>query len=177
MTKDIYFDTDCLSAFLWVSRQDILEQLYSTRIMIPRQVYDELSNPSIRQLKQRLDGMIANNNGSLIEIEVSTQTSNLYMEMINSPKNNHIIIGRGEASALALAKNNSGVVASNNLRDVKDYVNELSILHITSGDIMCEALENTLITEIEGNRIWADMIKRRRKLPTSTFTSYLKTYR
>ncbi len=28
MTKDLFFDTDCISSFLWVKREDILIKLY-----------------------------------------------------------------------------------------------------------------------------------------------------
>lgn len=31
MTETVYFDTDCLSAFLWVNNQSLLAQLYPGR--------------------------------------------------------------------------------------------------------------------------------------------------
>ena len=55
MTDSLYFDTDCLSAFLWVKAENILKTLYSGKIKIPQQVYNELSNPAINHLKMRLD--------------------------------------------------------------------------------------------------------------------------
>ena len=33
-----------------------------------------------------------------------------------------------------------------------------------------------IITEAEGNTIWADMIRKRRMLPTTTFSEYLTSY-
>lgn len=42
LTDKLFFDTDCLSAFLWVRGGSILSQLYPGRIILPAQVYDEL---------------------------------------------------------------------------------------------------------------------------------------
>ena len=51
LTDTMFFDTDCLSAFLWVNNQSLLAQLYPGKIMIPAEVYAELSIPSIPHLK------------------------------------------------------------------------------------------------------------------------------
>ena len=42
MTEKYFFDTDCLSAFLWVREESVLAKLYSGRIILPAQVYNEL---------------------------------------------------------------------------------------------------------------------------------------
>lgn len=36
MTEDLFFDTDCLSAFLWINNTNILETLYGGRIVFRR---------------------------------------------------------------------------------------------------------------------------------------------
>lgn len=46
MTNDYFFDTDCLSAFLWINDTNILEVLYGGKIILPDQVYLELSKQS-----------------------------------------------------------------------------------------------------------------------------------
>ena len=67
--------------------------------------------------------------------------------VISKKKTPDLIIGKGEASAIALAKVRGGAVASNNLRDVKAYVEEYGLELITTGDILKEALTRGLITE------------------------------
>ena len=52
----LYFDTDCLSAFLWIENESILTQLYPGRVIIPKQVYDELS--SVPRLQGRIDTLL-----------------------------------------------------------------------------------------------------------------------
>jgi hypothetical protein len=51
LTDSLYFDTDCLSAFLWVKAEHIPAHLYSGKIKIPQPVYNELSIPAIAQRK------------------------------------------------------------------------------------------------------------------------------
>ena len=41
--------------------------------------------------------------------------------------------------------------------------------HITTGNILVEAYNKGLITENEGNTIWASMLAKQRKLRTASF--------
>jgi hypothetical protein len=66
-------------------------------------------------------------------------------------------------------------VASNNLKDIGSYISEFKLKHITTGDILIEALEKGYITEDEGNAIWASMLTKRRKLGATSFYEYIKT--
>ena len=45
---------------------------------------------------------------------------------------------------------------------------------MTTGDILVEAFKAKLITEQEGNNIWNNMIKKRRKLGADSFSDYLR---
>ena len=72
----LYFDTDCLSAFLWVRNESILTQLYPGRVIIPKQVYDELA--SVPHLQARIDTLLRQNKIELLEIKVGTPAAELY---------------------------------------------------------------------------------------------------
>lgn len=174
MTSDYFYDTDCISSFLWVNREDILVKLYKGRIILPNQVYHEISHPSIPHLKAKIDLMQHNLDVIVKDINVGSDEYRLFIEMTLNPDQGIKPIGDGEAAALAHAKVNNGVVASNNMRDVLYYVNKYNIDHITTGDIMVKALANGFITEDEGNLLWTKMIRRKRKLPTKTFSDYMK---
>lgn len=177
MTEPLFFDTDCLSAFLWVDNESILAKLYPERIVVPKQVYDELSHKGlnhIKGLKSQVDAMVKSGEARIETIVVGTETYNLYSKMTTSPDSGHMIIGKGEAAALAMAKESDGIIASNNLRDITDYVSEYNLKHVTTGDIMKEALEAGYIDEAQGNKIWNDMLLRKRKLGYPSFTEYLK---
>ena len=174
MTDSIYFDNDCMSAFLWVKEERILTSLYSGRIQIPQQVYNELSYRGTPQLRTRADALIQNGVAEIQPILTDTYAFTLYSKMTSYPNVGHSIIGKGEAAAIALASTTNGIVASNNLKDVSQYVSELGLRHITTGDILKKALEASLITENVGNTIWSAMLAKGRKIGAASFSGYLQ---
>lgn len=173
MTEQLFFDTDCLSAFLWVRNQSLLAALYPGRIVIPRQVYVELSYPTTPHLKARIDEMIENNQASVESFDAGSEMHELYIKLTESPDTGHSIIGPGEAAGIVLAKAKNGILASNNLSDVSQYVDEYGLKLITTGDILKEACEKDLLTEAEADRIWHDMLSKRRRLGYNSFYEFL----
>lgn len=175
MTNSFFFDTDCISSFLWVKQEGLLSHLYPGRIIIPRPVYLELSFPRTSHLKARADALVASGNAEIIDIIVGTEEYNIYHKLVVEPEKSRKLIGKGEAASLALAKEKGGIVASNNLRDINDYIRELQLDHITTGEILVEALNKKLITVKEGDVIWEAMLKKRRKIGAATFSDFLKS--
>ena len=167
-----FFDTDCLSSFLWVKEESIILNIFAGRIVIPKVVMDELS--AVGHLYAKLQNYINSGRVDVEDIAVGDEAYVYYEKFTLDPDEGYRTIGNGEAAALALAKTKKGIVASNNLRDVKKYVEALGIKHITTADILDEALRRGLIDEAKGNQIWAKMIAKRRKLPTNTFSDYLR---
>lgn len=174
MTEPLFFDTDCLSAFLWVNNQSLLGSLYPGQIIIPAQVYAELSNPTIPHLKARVDLMVSKGAVRVESIHTGTEEYVLYRKMTVKPDPGHVIIGSGEAAAIAMAKERNGILASNNLKDIAVYISEFGLRNKTTGDILKEALDKGLIIEDEGNRLWQEMLKKRRKLGYNSFLEFLK---
>ncbi len=173
LTEPVFFDTDGLSAFLWVNEESLLCKLYNGRVVIPAPVYAELSNPCIPHLKRRTDLLISKNQAKLGRLDIGTREYSLYLEMTHSPQNGRMVIGNGEAAAIALAVQCGGILASNNLKDVKCYVDEYGLQHVTTGDILKEALESGLITETVGETIWKAMLGKKRKLGYASFRDFL----
>ena len=171
MTKKYFFDTDCLSAFLWVREESILAKLYAGRMILPMQVYLELQKVS--HLQAKVDALKSCGDLQIESMEVGSAEYNDYLKMTTVSEKGMRMIGRGEAAGIAMAKQRGGILASNNLRDIRPYVEKYAISHVTTGDILMEAMAVGIITEAEGNVIWADMIQRRRMLPTATFSEYL----
>ena len=173
MTNDLFFDTDCLSAFLWINDTNIIETLYGGNIVLPDQVYLELSNPRVPHLKIRADALISRKSASVKSIDVDTDEYRLYRSLIKNDKRNKSI-GKGEAAGIALAATYKGVLASNNYRDIAPYIEKYQLCHVDTGMILTEALEKNIITEAEGNAIWKKMLDHNRMLPASSFSEYLK---
>ena len=84
-------------------------------------------------------------------------------------------IGKGEAAALSLAILNNGVIASNNLKDVKKIAQKNSIPIMTSSIILTALYEKGLLSKTEIETVWAEMKKRNTALPAETFEIYYKT--
>lgn len=172
MTNSLFFDTDCLSSFLWINDTNILHELYGGRIVLPEPVYQELCNPSIPHIKQRADLLIQSKVAFIKAIEVGTEEYKLYSELACAEKGK-MSIGRGEAGGIALAKTYNGILASNNYADIAPYIEKYGLRHVDTGQILKEALGKGLITEEEGNDIWKRMLDKRRMLPAGAFTEYL----
>ena len=175
MTNDLFFDTDCLSAFLWINNTNILHELYGGKIVLPEPVYQELSNPSIPHIKQRTDVMISRKDVSVKTIEAGTEEYKLYTALVRG-ENGQKTIGRGEAGGIALAKTYNGILASNNYKDIAPYIEKYNLKHIDTGQILVEALERGLITETDGNDIWRKMLAKKRKLPANSFSEYSSAF-
>lgn len=179
MTEPLFFDTDCISAFLWVDNESILSKLFHGRIVIPKEVYDELSHPGVNHvkgLKAQVDLMLQAGDATIETITVGTDTYELYRKLTSHPDPGNKIIGRGEAASISLAKERQGILASNNLRDISAYVTEYGLSHLTTGDIIKMALDAGYINESQGNTIWANMIARKRKLGYASFSDYLAAH-
>ncbi len=172
----MFFDTDCLSAFLWINNINILQELYGGKIVIPEPVYHELCNPSIPHIKKRADSLLTNNTAIVQQIEIDKEEYRLYRSLLNGSKEVKAI-GKGEAAGIALAKVYKGILASNNYRDIAPYIEKYNLKHVDTGHILIEALEQEIITEVDGNIIWQQMISKNRKLPEVSFSEYLKKRR
>ena len=174
MTDKLFFDTDCISAFLWVKEENILFKLYPGKIILPRPVFNELDNPSIPHIKRKVKELCLTGDIDTKDIILGTKEYKLYHELTVSPPKGEKRIGKGEAAGIALAETYGGILASNNMKDISKYVEEYELEHITTADILVRALEEEHINESTGNQIWVNMIKKRRMLPASNLTEYLK---
>lgn len=175
LTEKYFFDTDCLSAFLWVRGESILAKLYAGKIILPAQVYSELQK--VPYLLARVDTLKNNKALNIESMKVGSAEYNDYLQMTTAPEDGMRIIGKGEAAGIAMARQRNGTLASNNLRDIRPYIEKYYIPHITTGGILIEAMKAGIITESDGNNIWADMIRKRRMLPTATFSEYLAKFK
>ncbi|MCD8005570.1 MAG: hypothetical protein LUF29_01140 [Oscillospiraceae bacterium] len=173
MIDPLFFDTDGLSAFLWIKGESLLTKLYPGRIFIPAQVYNELSNPCVPQLKRRIDSVVNSGQAKIVHIDYGTDASAMYRELTENPKPGHKIIGSGEAAAIVLAVERDGIIVSNNLRDISQYVEEYNIRNLTTGDILKEALNRGFASQDDCETMWQEMRSKKRKLGFESFAEYL----
>jgi len=173
LTDPLFFDTDCLSAFLWTGRESIVTQLYPGRVVIPQSVLDELSRVCAPAFEERVASLAADAAVEVCDIDLASPALPLYREMTSRPKPGFKVIGRGEAAAMAFAIAHGGIVASNNFRDTAAYIRAFGLKYKTTGSILVEAYENGLVSEAEANAIWADMLAKGRCIGARSFTEFL----
>ena len=126
MTDSVFFDTDCFSSFLWTSSENLLINLFPGKIIIPKPVYDEISCPSVQHLKLRVDSLVSNKLAKIKTILTGTEAFNLYYQLTVLPGYGRMVIGKGEAASIALAKCNNGIVDSNNMKDISSCIREIT---------------------------------------------------
>lgn len=173
MTDSVFFDTDCICAFLWINEESLLEKMYPGKIVIPKEVYNEIDRPTIPHLKARVDKLIANGSAIVMSMDISSEEYTLYRELTTYSGDNKVI-GSGEAASISLAKKYNGILGSNNLRDISYYIKKYSLKYVTTGNILVGAFQKGLITEQEGNTIWASMLNKKRKIGAASFTEFLE---
>ena len=173
--ETLFFDTDCISAFLWIDDTSIVTKLYKNRIAIPIQVYNELADcrGQASVLKERIDAMVQRKQAVIVDMETSSKEYELYSELALIPPEGEMVIGRGEASCIALAKERNGILASNNFRDTKKYIERYRLKYTTTADIIFEAYNKELLTLEEAENMWQSMLEKRRRIGAQSFREYL----
>lgn len=174
INKNVFYDSDCLVCFLVVGCCDILQQLFS-KVIVPLNVKDEIMNPSTPKIiKENFNKLLKTGFIEIKELISNTEEHDFYNK-IKSKR----VIGDGEAAVIALTCKNGGIIASNNLSDVVDYVKEYNLNLITTAFILAKSYEEHIKTEEELDKIWIKMRQkgRKRSLPkVNSFREYYSTY-
>ena len=172
-SKDrIYFDTDCISSFLWTDTTYILANLYGNKIVVPTLVLEELKK--VEHLYKKLDKMINVGVVKTQSFSFNSEEFEIYT-LLKVGDKVHPKIGNGEASVISLAKCNEATMASNNLKDISYYIKYYQLNNLTTADILNEALQKGIIDDEEVEEIWQKMRKRRQKMPENTFIEWMNS--
>ncbi|HHV61696.1 MAG TPA: hypothetical protein GXX51_03525 [Firmicutes bacterium] len=111
----VFFDNDCLASFLWVQRTDIIDTLFKGRIRIPSEVIREIEKLQFTPSGSRVYGdllkFIGGHTYAQVNMLVTSETFKIYRQLTGGHFGRRM--GSGEAAALAHAKQENGVVASN----------------------------------------------------------------
>ena len=75
---------------------------------------------------------------------------------------------------MAYAYCRGGIVASNNLKDVNRYCDERQIQLLTTADVLLQEYQEGRLRLEHVDLTWQHMVQKRNRLPTGTFTEYLK---
>lgn len=148
--------------------------MYSGRIVIPEMVYAELQRVHQPKFAQRLRTLLNSGEAMLMDVNIGTRAYSLFRKMTAYPDAGKPYIGKGEASAIALADEHSGIVASNNFRDIQHYIRDLDLAYVSTGDILEEAYNDGLVALDEAEQIWAAMLAEDCWIGANSFKGYLE---
>lgn len=141
------YDIDCLLYFLKMKRADLLEAEFN-HIVISNKVFNSLNNPSIPDfIKDNLNDLVDKGFVKVEEISYNTRTFDIYYEIKEDHKNQ--VLGDGEASSIAIAIKNNGIIAYNNPDAIKDYLEKYDLKCITVEDILKDLLKKGIISQEE----------------------------
>ncbi len=141
------YDIDCLLYFLKMKRTDLLEAEFN-HIVISNKVFNSLNNPSIPDfIKDNLNDLVDKGFVKVEEISYNTKTFDIYYEIKEDHKNQ--VLGDGEASSIAIAIKNNGIIAYNNPDAIKDYLEKYDLKCITVEDILKDLLKKGIISQEE----------------------------
>ena len=162
----IVLDSDFLSSFAWVKRLDILEALYSGRMVVLEEVLDELRR--VPHLASRIESSVKKGHIRLETMLANSPEALRLATLLDSGR-----YGSGEASCMAYLTERDGILASNNVTDVEEFCIKYGRRLLTTADVLCQAYETGIVDLTKTNEIWVCMLSKRRKLPASSFTEYL----
>ena len=162
----VILDADFVSSFAWVNSLNILEKLYSKRMIILEEVLEELNR--VPHLASRVELSISNGHIKCEAMFADSPEALQLAELLETGR-----YGTGEAACMAYLTQHDGILGSNNLSDVKAFCTQNNKRLLTTADVMYQAYEKSLISLEEADKIWTDMLSKRRKLPASSFSEYM----
>lgn len=175
---DVFIDTDFLSSLLWSKRSNLLSKVYpNDSFFIPPFTRSELfdNDANLSEIRNQYHVDIVNGYYSeTTDKQADLSTLQLTIKMNTYGVDGFPSVGRGEAQAFAYAVHNKGALASNNLRDIKQYTTRYKIPLITTSDFIFDAYNQSIITETEAEDIWKCLIQHKRIMPNQTFKEYLE---
>lgn len=161
----ILLDADVVRHFINGSRIFELQKIYPKRFVMLEKVKDELCRS--KSLETIVNNFISMTSLPLIPFPKDLNIVKEYAVLKKS-------FGDGESACMAVAKFQKQYVASSNLKDIKAYCEENSIMYLTTMDILCEALNKGILNENECNKFIVDVKAKGSKLPVNTIAEYKK---
>ncbi|GAW30616.1 hypothetical protein [Carboxydocella sp. JDF658] len=168
----LVLDTDVISCFAWVKRMDILEKLYSGKMVVPAEVVYEISNRRVQHLKAELTRSVDKKYIEVVSLQPLGDDGQTFVALRETGK-----YGSGEAAVMAYAKVNGGTICSNNLRDVLRYCQKYNLALLSTRAIMYDAICKKVISETEAQNVWTEMINKKRQLPCKTIKEVIDFYK
>lgn len=172
--KPIFYDSDVLVCFLEIGECSILKELFF-KVIIPDQVFAELNKPNTpKTVRDNLKILMDEGFVVVKELKFASPEYIKYDCMVKGFWcDDGKSIGNGESAAIALAIENNGILASNNLKDVKCFCEEFDIPLITASIILAFSYSLGFNSKKHISFIWEKIVQDTFQImPKDTFEEY-----
>ncbi|MGJ5642815.1 hypothetical protein [Formosa sp. S-31] len=164
--KIILIDADVVSHFIKAREIYSLNSIFDYEIRLLDKVYDELNNNLT--WKTEIDNLIAQ---KVLIVEPFPETNNeIKKEYFHIKK--LMFKGDGESACLAYVRYTKNIIASSNLKDIKNYCNLHDIEYLTTMDFLCHALNTGIFTIERCNTFIEKVLQKKGKLPVRKMEDY-----
>lgn len=142
--KVILIDADVVSHFITGGEASVIHQIFPAhKIYILDKVHAELQNWPAVEMRTEISRLLSQNKITLMDFPEDNEIIKKEYFWIKSMH----FKGDGESACLAVARYNKNILASSNLKDIKNYCSMHNINYLTTMDFLCEALRTKLFTE------------------------------
>lgn len=163
--KKIIIDADVIIHFSKADQLGILHMIYPNQIFLLDFVFNEVF---IGNLKIQVENMIRF--GFIKELEFNDDITVLREFAFLKRK-----YGIGESACMAYCRYHDDVLASSNLRDIKQYCEQHKIQYLTTMDFLLAAYEKGILSESGCDQFIKKVLSKGSKLPVSSLRKYIES--
>jgi len=161
----ILLDSDVVRHFINGNQIQKLTAIYPKRFVMLDVVFNELCRS--KQIEKTVTGFVKMFQVELLDFPVKKEIVVEYAKLKKT-------FGDGESACMAVAKFHQQYIASSNLKDIKAYCEEHSIVYLTTMDILLDAINGGILSEKECNVFIKDVKDKGSRLPCNTIAEYKK---
>ena len=167
--KSLILDADVIFHFRTGDRLLDLFRIFPNKCLILDKVYEEVT--VYNDCKTTIDNLI--DTGFLLKVNFPTNPVIIkeYAWLTGKMMNR----GKGESACMAYCLHTKDVIASSNLKDIKEYCKLHSIAYLTTMDFIARAFINQLWKVDECDQ-FIKKVKAKHRIPYSSFEEFRKEY-
>lgn len=160
--KKIILDADVIIHFHKAGRFGTLFQIYPNKLYLVSDVFKEVFQ---RELKIEVENALRMKLLHELDFNGDFRVLKEYSELKKR-------FGPGESACMSYCKFNNDVLASSNLKDIKEYCEENEIQYLTTMDFLNAAYEKEVLSEAECDLFIYDVKSKKSRLPFNRLTEF-----
>lgn len=165
----ILIDADVVSHFVTAGEAGILNQIFPANpIYILDKVHAELQQWRSVKMRAEINFLLSKGILHLMSFPEDNEEIKKEYSWIKSM----LFKGDGESACLAVARHNKNILASSNLKDIKQYCVMHKIDYLTTMDFLCEALRTSLFDVARCDSFISTLLTAGSRLPVKKMKEY-----